>query len=54
MGNPLFKAQDDGQFEILWEREGLTQNELQQGARRTLLLDLNDNQCRICANYLIF
>ena len=31
MGKPLFKAPDGGQFEILWEKEDLTQSELQRG-----------------------
>ena len=31
MGKPLFKAPDGGRFTILWEREDLTQNELQRG-----------------------
>jgi hypothetical protein len=39
MGKPLFKAPDGGRFEILWEREDLTQSELQQGARTSVLLD---------------
>jgi hypothetical protein len=33
MGKPLFKASDGGRFEILWEREDLTQSELQQGQK---------------------
>ena len=31
MGKPLFKAPDGGRFEVLWEREDLTQSELQRG-----------------------
>ena len=31
MGKPLFKAPDGGRFEILWEKEDLTQSELQRG-----------------------
>jgi hypothetical protein len=33
MGKPLFKAPDGGRFEILWEREDLTQSELQRGQK---------------------
>jgi hypothetical protein len=39
MGKPFFNTQDGGQFEIFWGREDLTQDELQQGTRKTLLLD---------------
>ena len=31
MGKPLFKAPDGGRFEVLWEREDLTQSGLQRG-----------------------
>jgi hypothetical protein len=34
MGKPLFKAPDGGRFEILWEREDLTQSELRRGKER--------------------
>ncbi len=34
MGKPLFKAPDGGRFEILWEKEDLTQGELQRGKER--------------------
>jgi hypothetical protein len=39
MGKPLFKAPDGGRFEILWEREDLTQSELQRGTKTSVLLD---------------
>ena len=34
MRKPLFKAPDGGRFEILWEKEDLTQSELQRGQER--------------------
>ena len=39
MGKPLFKAPDGGRPEILYERKDLTQSELQQGTRTSVLLD---------------
>ena len=38
MGKPLFKASDDGQIDILGEREDVTQSELQQGFATGMLL----------------